>query len=102
MARRRGVLHLAGLGECGEQRLPLGDLRHLRRRRKTFQRRREDVVRLDRAVGRLIELRRLERGLQTEAARALLARDRDGGAIGFLAAGEMFGIGLQQDAPWMR
>ena len=40
-------LNLVGLRQRREQRLSLGDLRHLRRRRKAFQRRREDGVGLD-------------------------------------------------------
>ena len=54
-------------------------------------------MRLDRAAGRLVEFRQRERGLEAEAAGALLARDRDGSAIGVLGAGGIFGIGFQQD-----
>ena len=39
-----------------QQRLRLGDLRHFRRRRKAFERGRQDGVRFDGAAGRLIEL----------------------------------------------
>ena len=45
----------------------------------------------------MIDLRDLQRRLQAEAARALLSRDGDGGEIGFLGAGGMSGIGLQED-----
>ena len=44
LARRCRGLPLVGLGERREQRLSLRDLRHFRRRRKAFERRREDVV----------------------------------------------------------
>ncbi len=54
-------------------------------------------MRLDRAAGRSIELRQLERRLQSKASRALLSRDRDSGEVGVLCAGGIFGIGLQQD-----
>jgi hypothetical protein len=54
-------------------------------------------VRLDRAAGRLVELRELQRGLQAEAARALLACDRGRREIGLLGAAGIVGIGLQED-----
>src|SRR5208282_3008244 len=67
------------LRERREQRLRLGDLRQVRRRRKAFERGGQRVARLDRAGGRLKELGERERGAQTEAPRALLLRDGDGG-----------------------
>jgi hypothetical protein len=51
LARRRGVLYCVGRRQRGEQRLRLVDLGHFRRRRKAFERGREDVVRFDRAGG---------------------------------------------------
>ena len=48
---------------------------------KPSERRREDGVRLGRAVGRLVELREREGGAQFEAARSLSFRDGDGGAV---------------------
>ena len=62
-----------------QQRLRLGDLRHFRRRRKAFERGREDGVGFGGAAGRLIELGQRKRRAQFEAARALLLRDGDGG-----------------------
>jgi hypothetical protein len=38
------------LRQRGKQRLSLGDLRHFRRRRKSFERRREDGIGLDGAA----------------------------------------------------
>jgi hypothetical protein len=96
LARRRGVLHLDGLGECREQRLRLDDLRHFRRWRKPFERGRENVVRLDRAVGRLVEFCERESGAQFETARALLFRDGDGGLKGFLGSRGVGGLALDQ------
>src|SRR5208282_4030415 len=63
----------------------------------SFERGRKYVVRVDRAAGGLIEVRQLQRRLQAEAARALLACDGHGGEIGFLGAGGIFGIGLKKD-----
>jgi hypothetical protein len=45
------ALRRAALRERCQKRLSFGDLRHFRRRRKAFQRRREHVVRFDRAAG---------------------------------------------------
>jgi hypothetical protein len=53
---RGGVLHLIGFCERREQRLRLFDLRELRRRRKTFQHRREHGMGVRGAIGRLVEL----------------------------------------------
>jgi hypothetical protein len=44
-----------------QQRLRLGNLRHLRRRRETFERGRKDGVSLSRAARRLIELGKRKR-----------------------------------------
>jgi hypothetical protein len=46
----------AGLRQRREQRLRLGDHRHLRRRRKACERGREDSVGFDETAGRLVEL----------------------------------------------
>ena len=82
---------------AAEQRLRLRDLRHLRRRRKAFERRREDRVGVGGAVGRLIELGERKRGAQFEAARALLLRDGDGGQEGFFRRRGVGGVALEQD-----
>ena len=76
---RRFRLDLVGLRQRREQRLRLGDLRHFRRRRKAFERGREDGVGVGGAGGRLVELGERKRRAQFEAARSLLLRDGDGG-----------------------
>ena len=48
-------LDLVGRRERSQQRLRLGDLGHFRRRRKAFERRREDGVGFGGAGGRLVE-----------------------------------------------
>jgi hypothetical protein len=52
--------------KLAEQRLRFGDLGHLRRRRKAFERGGENGVGLSEAAGRLIELRQLQRRLQAK------------------------------------
>ena len=53
----RGILlDFMNFAERHQQRLRLGDLRHFRRRRKAFERRREDGVGVDGAGGRLVQL----------------------------------------------
>ena len=49
------------------------------------------------AVGRLVEFRQLQGGLQAEAARALLSRYRDGGLEGLLGGRGIVWIALQQE-----
>ena len=93
--RLRG-LDLVGLRQRREQRLRLSDLRHFRRRREAFERGREDGVGVGGAAGRLIELGERERGAQSEAARALLLRDGDGGQEGFFRGRGVGGVALQQ------
>ena len=88
---------LVGFRQRRQQRLRLGDLRHFRRRRKAFERGREDGVRFGGAAGRLIELGERERGAQFKAARGLLLRDGDGGQEGFFRGRGVGGIALQQD-----
>jgi hypothetical protein len=73
------------------------DLGKLRRRRETFERRGEDAVGVGRATSRLIKPRELQRRLQAEAARALTSRDGDSDEVGFLGAGGICRIGLQED-----
>ena len=81
----RGVhFDLVGRRECSQQRLRLGDLGHFRRRRKAFERRREDGVGFGEAAGRLIEFGQRQRRAQFEAARTLLVRRprlRSGGRL---------------------
>ena len=76
-------LDLLGLRQRREQRLRLGDLRHFGRRRKAFERGREDSVGVGGTAGRLVELGERERRAQAEAACALFLRDRDRGLEGF-------------------
>ena len=80
------------MGERLEQRLRLGDLRELRRRRKACQRRPQDVVGVDRAARGLVELGEGQRGAQLEAAGLLLLRDGDGGEEGGLGGGGVDGV----------
>ena len=73
----RGVhFDLVGRRERSQQRLRLGDLWHFRRRRKAFERGRENGVGVGGAAGRLIELGQRERRAQFVAARALLLARR--------------------------
>ena len=67
-----------------EQRLRLCDLGHFRGRRKAFERRREDDVGIERAAGRLVELRKRERRAQFKTPRCLPLRDGDSGLESFL------------------
>src|SRR5277367_6810087 len=85
----------AGL-DCSNRFQRLRELRKLPRRRKALERGREDVMRLDRTGGRLIELRERERRAQFEAARPLLSRDGDGELERFLGRGEVRVIALEQ------
>ena len=64
---------------------------------EAFERGREDVVGFDEAGGGLVELRQRQRGQQAEAARALLARDGDGGEVGLLGGRGVVGMELTQD-----
>jgi hypothetical protein len=79
-----------------KQCLRLGSLRHLRRRRKTFQRGREDVAGVNWTGGRLPELRQSERRLQFEAPRLLGLREGSGGTKRFLRRG-IGRVQLEQD-----
>ena len=90
-------LDLVGLRHRYQQRLRLGDLGHFGRRRKAFERRREDGVGVGGAAGRLVELGERERRAQFEAARALLLRDGDGGQEGFFRRRGVGGVALEQD-----
>ena len=96
-ARARGLgLNIVSSRQRREQRLRLGDLGHFRRRRKAFERGREDGVGVGGAGGRLVELGERERRAQFEAARALLLRDGDGGQECFLRGRRVGGVALQQ------
>ena len=97
LALRVCGLDLVRLRQRREQRLRLGDLRHFRRRRKAFERGREDGVGVGGAAGRLVELGERQRRAQFEAARALLLRDGDGGQEGFFRGRGVGGVALEQD-----
>ena len=88
---------LLGLRQRREQRLRLGDLRHFRRRRKAFERGREDGVGVRGAAGRLVELGERVRRAQSPSARALFFCYGEGGLEGFLGWGGICGIALEQD-----
>jgi hypothetical protein len=62
------------LGERGEKRLRFRNLGKLRRRRKAFERRREDVMGVRGAACGVEMLRQRDRGLEFEGAGALLPR----------------------------
>ena len=96
LAPRRLVLRLLRLRERGEQRLSLGDLGHLRRRRKAFERGREDRLGFGGAVGRLVELGERERGAQAEAVRPLFTRNGNGGQERLFSRRGVGGIALEQ------
>ena len=96
LALRFCGLDLVRLRQRREQRLRLGDLGHFRRRRKAFERRREDGVGFGGAAGRLVEFGERQRRAQFEAARALLLRDGDGGLERFFRGRGVGGIALQQ------
>ena len=85
-----------------EQRLRLGDHRHLRRRRKAFERGREDSVCFDETAGRLIELGERKRREQLEAPGALLFRDSEGGFESVFGLRRVGGITLQRILPRSR
>ena len=95
----RPPLHFSqrGLRQPREQRVTLGDFGHFRRRRKAFERGREDGVGVGGAAGRLVEFRERERRAQFEAARALLLRDSDRGLERFLCGRGVGGIAFQQN-----
>src|SRR5271169_3822205 len=80
-----------------EQRLRLSDLRKLRRRRKSCQRRPQNVVGVDRAAGGLVELGERQRGAQLEAAGLLLLRDGDGGEERGFRGGGVGGVLFDED-----
>ena len=96
LALRFCGLNLVRLRQRGEQRLRFRDVGHFGRRRKAFERRREDGVGFGGAGGRLVEFRERERSAQFEAARALLFRDCDGGLVGVFGGRRVGGIALQQ------
>ncbi len=85
-----------------EQRLSLGDLRKLRRRRKALQRRLENVVGVACAARGLIELGERQRGAQLEAAGLLLLRDGDGGEEGGFSGAGSAEFCLKRISPRMR
>ena len=93
---------LVGLRQRREQRLRLGDLRHFRRRRKAFERGREDGVGVGGAGGRLIEFRQRQRRAQFKTARALLLRDGDGGQEGVFRGRGVGGVAPSSISPRAR
>ena len=83
--------------DSGHQFQCLGDHRHLQRRRKAFERGREDSVCFDETAGRLIELGERKRRKQLEGSGALLFRDSEGGFESVFGLRRVGGITLQQD-----
>ena len=88
---------LVGRCECSQQRLRLGDLGHFGRRRKAFERRRENGVGVGRTRGGLVKPRQRKRPEQLITARALLFCDPDCNPIGFFGGCGIVGTALQQD-----
>ena len=88
---------LIRLRQRGEQRLRLGDLGHLGRRREAFDRGREDGVGFGGAAGRLVELGERERGEQLVASRGLLFRDGDRRSICVFGGGDVRGGAFEQN-----
>jgi hypothetical protein len=80
-----------------QQRLRPGDLRHFWRRRKSFERRREDRVRLGGAVGGLVEFGERKRGAQFETAGLLISCDLDGGEERLLGRAGVCGVLYEED-----
>ena len=72
------------------------------RRRKAFDRRREDGVGVSGAAGRLVELGERERGAQAKAARTLLFRDCESGLERSAAAAGSPGSHLRRISPRRR
>ena len=95
--RRCFNLDLVGLRQSHQQRLRLGDLRHVRRQRKSFERGGENGVGTGGAAGRSIKLGQRQGRAQFEAARALPLRDRDSGQEGFFRGSGVGGVALDQD-----
>jgi hypothetical protein len=91
------ALAAAGLHQRREQRLRLGDHRHLRRRRKAFERGRKDSVGFDETVGRLIKLGERKRRKQLEGPGALLFRDSEGGFESVFGLRRVGVLTLQKD-----
>ena len=87
---------LLSLRERREQRLRLGNLGHFRRRRKAFERGREDGVGFGQAAGRVIELSERKHRAQPEAARLLLLCDFDGTQERFFGGCRIRRIALEQ------
>ena len=75
----------------------LRNFRKLRRRRKIFERGRENGVGVGGTGGRAIEFRQRQRRAQFKTARALPLRDCDGGQKGFFRRRRIGGVALQQN-----
>src|SRR5271170_1806432 len=85
------------MGERLEQRLRVRNLREFRRRRKSLQRRPQQVVGIDPAAGGLVELGQRQRGAQLEAAGLLLLRYGDGGEEGRFGGSGVGGVLFEED-----
>ena len=79
LTRRSSVFHFVSFSKRSELSLRLFDLGKFRRRRKAFERGREDGVGVGGAAGRLIEIGKRQRRAQFEALGLLLLRDGDSG-----------------------
>ena len=90
-------LDLFGLRQRRKQRLRFGNLRHLGRRRETFERGREGGVGFDEATGRLKQPSEGKRRQKSGTERALPFRDGDRNAESFLSRSGIGGIALEQD-----
>src|ERR1700722_18454168 len=97
MSPRRVGLDLVSRGKCRQECLRFSNLKHLRRRRKAFERSREDGVGIHGASGRLIELGERQRRAQTPTSCALLLRYLERGLESFLCRSGISWIALEQE-----
>ena len=91
----------AGL-DSHQQRLRLSDLRHFRRRREAFQRRRETAWASAQAAGRSTEFGERERRAQFEAPRAWVLCDGDSGPEGVFRGRRLAGSRFSSVSPRTR
>jgi hypothetical protein len=87
----------AGCLDRGHEFYCLPNLRKVRRRRKPFQRRPQNVLGVGRAACGLLDLGERERGAQVEAAGFLALCNGDGGQQGLLDGSDVGGVLFQQD-----